>query len=127
MMDPDSDSDDDFLPFSVPVLAMMAAEMDAEEAGATEGGPAVDVEVDGLDPMEWFGLGFRGRRQGGPGTARPNRAAPRLYIEENLEEGILAAFRGDHCSSQWCQRFLGKPPRRGSLACAEFQFKFRVP
>jgi len=50
-----SDSDDDFLPFSVPVLAMVAAEVEVEQARATQRGSAAGGEVDGSDPMEWFG------------------------------------------------------------------------
>jgi len=81
-----SDSDDDFLPFSVPVLAMVAAEVEVEQARATQRGSAAGGEVDGSDPMEWFGAHFGGRRQDGLGSARPNRSAARPYIEENLHE-----------------------------------------
>mmetsp|Transcript_17776 Transcript_17776/g.49750 ORF Transcript_17776/g.49750 Transcript_17776/m.49750 type:complete len:116 (+) Transcript_17776:1603-1950(+) len=54
-------------------------------------------------------------------------AAPRLYIKENLQEGIQAACRRDHREAQWWKRYIGNPPRHGSLAWGEFQFKFRVP
>eukprot|EP00192_Tetraselmis_astigmatica_P015834 CAMPEP_0117678424 /NCGR_PEP_ID=MMETSP0804-20121206/17290_1 /TAXON_ID=1074897 /ORGANISM="Tetraselmis astigmatica, Strain CCMP880" /LENGTH=105 /DNA_ID=CAMNT_0005487811 /DNA_START=1111 /DNA_END=1428 /DNA_ORIENTATION=- len=47
MMDSACDSDDDFLPFSVPNLAMVAAEVEAQQAKATQRGSAADGEVDG--------------------------------------------------------------------------------
>jgi len=46
-MDSACDSDDDFLPFSVPNLAMVAAEVEAQQAKATQRGSAADGEVDG--------------------------------------------------------------------------------
>jgi len=81
---------------------------------------------DEADPMDYFVAGGQ-RRQGGRGTARPNRAAPRYY-EEGSADGAIAPRRvRDFTLAPWWRRHLSIPPRFGSLAWDEFRVRFRVP